>query len=411
MGGALVAGSPPRVRTDAAAWEQNPGWLAAPGSHVLSPLDAGFDERGACVFIPHCPSRLLSLLENRSDLSAGEVVTVAVSVLRGAAEAYGLGAENGVWWVTAEGRPVVATTGESPWSDEAVEVLTRVAEVSEVLAPDVLLRATTAITDPRRLRRDVAELEDVLFLAADPLPLVTETVTPRSRTASSLPRRAPIEAAPRGRIVVDVLRRHVDTGWSERVGEVLASLRVPASRRAARDADRHSDRSDVRPRGMRRPAILGCAAAAAVLAVGLSWPDPPHDDAAAHDRPASSAAPIGRASDNAPATGPAVPSPSSSPTQMGEKRVTRVAADLLDDLAACAERGCDARVVEQPGRRFPPGPATALGIDRRVEIIDDYGGVVAMRVSAAHRAQIAVMVQSGHKWLVRDIYDVADQPD
>ena len=96
---------------------------------------------------------------------------------------------------------------------------------------------------------------------------------------------------------------------------------------------------------------------------------------------------------------------------MGEKRITRVAADLLDDLAACAERGCDARVVEQPGRRFPPGPATALGIDRRVEIIDDYGGVVAMRVSADHRAQVAVMVQSGHKWLVRDIYDVADQPD
>src|SRR5690606_5249038 len=65
MGGALMAGTPPRVRTVAAAWDDNPGWQASPDSHVLAPLDAGFDEQGACVFIPHCPSRLLAALETR----------------------------------------------------------------------------------------------------------------------------------------------------------------------------------------------------------------------------------------------------------------------------------------------------------------------------------------------------------
>ncbi len=408
MGGALIAGSPPRVRTDAVAWEQNPGWAAPAGSHVLSPLDAGFDEDGTCVYIPHCPTRLLSLLETRTDLDAGEAVTVAVSVLRGAAEAHGLGAENGEWWVTSDGRPLVATTGESPWRGEAVEVLRRVAESSTVLAPDILVRATTAIADPRRLKRDLPGLEEVLFRAADALALVTDAVVPRSRTASSPPHEVQADVVRRPGIVRAFLSRHVDAAWSERVDEVMTLITLPGFRRRARDGHRTAVTRPVRGRRMPRPAVLGTAAAALVLTVGLSWRDQPQDDAAAREK--ATATPVTstrRPSDPAPET--ALPSPTPAPT--GEDRTARAAEDLLDELAACVESGCGARVVEQPGRTFPQGPATTRGIDRHVEIIDDYGGVTAVRVSSGERAQIAVIVQAEHKWLVRDIYDVADQPD
>lgn len=408
MGGAVLAGTPPRVRTEADAWDGNPGWQASPDSHVLAPLDAGFDEQGACVYIPHCPSRLLAALETRSTLEAGEAVTVVVSVLRGAAEAHALGARTGGWWVTAEGRPVVATTGDAPWQEEAVEILKRVAGLSTVLAPDLLARATTAIIDPRRLRRDIPSLENSLFAAAEPLALTAPPSRPRLRATTPLP--VDVDGGAREGFVIDLVRRYVDGMWGERIADAWSSLRERGSRMMSggrRGSGRAAPTTD--RRRLPRPVMLGCAAAAIVLTVGLSWPDEHHDDAAAAREQPATGAPSPSAVAVAPSATPRPTPPPRSPS--GDDALMIAARKVLDDLARCLPSGCGEDVVEQPGRSFPRGPATRADTERRVEIVDDYGGVAAVRVTSNRRTQIAVIVVSEEKWLVRDIYDVADQPD
>jgi len=45
-----------------------------------------------------------------------------------------------------------------------------------------------------------------------------------------------------------------------------------------------------------------------------------------------------------------------------------------------------------------------------VRVLDGYGGVAALRVSAGGVHQVVVVVRNEDRWLVRDVYDVADQP-
>ena len=63
---------------------------------------------------------------------------------------------------------------------------------------------------------------------------------------------------------------------------------------------------------------------------------------------------------------------------------------------------------------MPPGIATQIDAAREVALLDDYGGVIALRVAAEgdpEAVQIVLLVRSDERrWLVRDVYDIADQP-
>jgi len=88
--------------------------------------------------------------------------------------------------------------------------------------------------------------------------------------------------------------------------------------------------------------------------------------------------------------------------------------DAVRRLADCAAAGCPSTVVVTPGRDYSVGAATAPSIEREVTLLDEYGGAASFRVRsddpAGYAEQIVVIVRDTDEWLVRDVYDVADQP-
>ncbi len=397
--GALLAGDPPLVWTDADLWEHIPAWRAEPDGHLLAPVDAGRTSQAHGLLIPHCPHRLAEMLERRVTLADGEVVTIAVSLLRGGAEADRLGAEHGRWWVTSDGRPVLATVGVTPWRDEAQALFELIGTGRPPALGAALDEASQVLSDPRRLQRELAHVEDALFATAEAAPLATELVALRARTiAVTRGSDAVVPAAPASRgvgpgVLRSLIERHFDARVAERVQAAWSvartSLRAPG-RRPVRTSDAASRAR--RPLPRRLPLLLGCGAGAIVLCAGLLWPDPAVEGAA----------------EAVPASAP----PRGTPAATAASRDLRdVGAALIDRLATCAADGCGSDVVEDVGRDLPAGATTDPDADRTVSLLDEYGGVAVLRVESADaRAQIAVLVSVDEKWLVRDVYDVADQP-
>ena len=67
----------------------------------------------------------------------------------------------------------------------------------------------------------------------------------------------------------------------------------------------------------------------------------------------------------------------------------------------------------------PPAGLVATAPDAQITLVDEYGGVAVFRVEPAEgtgnradgpAAQILVLDSVDGKWLIRDVYDVADQP-
>jgi hypothetical protein len=88
------------------------GWDAAPGGHVLTPIDLVRRPGGHHVLLPVCAERLEDFVRRRGARSAfqpGEAVTLGVSVLRGCAQIAGSPDVTGEWWLDDSGRPVLAT--------------------------------------------------------------------------------------------------------------------------------------------------------------------------------------------------------------------------------------------------------------------------------------------------------------
>lgn len=171
-------------------------------------------------------------------------------------------------------------------------------------------------------------------------------------------------------------------------------------------------------------------AAALVLAGGLLWPD--GEDAGkaegAADGSSQTPAPGGDAASvstprprAAPADGEASKSESSA---AGEDPLGAVPS-LLRAIADCraqgdiscadAVAGDSAKVMEALGRVDPVKPSP--------ELVDEYGdvAVVRLRTSGVDEGEgdaegqgsdqtIVVLIRTEEKWLVRDVYDVADQP-
>lgn len=416
------------------------GW--PPGSfgpHVLAPQDVARSTTGGHLLVlPWCVERVDAFLARRRaagvPLTAGEAVTLLVSIARGrrAMAAAGGGAvEVGEWWLTDEGRPVFVR--ESPG-----------AHINEtrggcVDASTDLLRHLAASIDPGArgllggVSLDAPASEADLFAEASPAPLqlhVGGTVRATQVSSLSLAREV-VEPEPErhGRRLIDAVRgavtRHVDADIAESLSDALHGAR----RRwiTWRSARRESKT---------RVVITAGIAAAAVLAGGLLWPTGEEGPDAAD--PLSGMSPAGAVSESDHAVAesgvqsdenvdshggqpvpPVAPGESPSEENPSEAIVTEMST-LLDRRAGCvvaeASAPCLAEVIEDPTRNtIAPGAVDLPADQRRIELLDDLGGVAVLRVSASDDdattvPQVAVIVQMKDRWVLREARDVETSP-
>lgn len=437
--GDLRAGTPPTVWVPV---QDLPSeiWRVRGGEHVLTPADLARTPDGHAALLPHCPHRLIALVAGRA-WEAGAIVTAAVSVLRGAAEAERCGFTVGSWWVDTEGCPLLAPTG-APWQADTVALLN---ELAEAAAPGLrhTVREAAALIDvghttPARRER----VEDELFAAAEPTPLPTAGTAegaagvpaPRhaARLAARLPARldgadddlppdaaswvAPLmdhDLAARALGVLGDVRSALRRTVSARRGRGLATAhhRAGALTTATRKA---ATRKDGVPRTHRRsPLLLAAAIAAVTIVAGLAWPDgerassAPPESAVSPPSPDQPTLPTPAAISDPPATDAGTPAPSDGIDDSGTAR------RLLSDLASCvrAQKADCSVFLEDPGVGIPDAGVLGNIGEREVTLVDEYGGVAAYRVTGGEQPdQVLVLVQMDGKWLIRDVYDVADQP-
>lgn len=450
----VTAGDGVAVRMDAGTLSGWEGWRCSGAEHVAAPIDVGRRTGGLDVLLPWCTDRVLGFLIRRAAagavLTPGECSTLVISLLRGLDEV-GERIEatpSGVWWLTDGGRPVFVL-GEGPGIRAGVEeIIGRLAADS----PDkVVKRALGAVeqglakaaSQPRLPARLLDAWENELLNVAAPRPLERGAPAPeRAREVARATRRQePTASQSASRLRADPRRprdRRRRTGRVDAVGDAgrallaVAVVRVAEIRSALlgrRSAARTADKdAPVTTHRRRRAVIVAGVAAAVVLAAGLLWPDggspgeaadgarqatpgvepthvatPGHDDVDAREESDEASPPPGPRTDD----------------PVAAARALRRA------IAACRAQGdstCLAAVA--PGSE---GVVDALTTAERgepaFELVDEYGGAAVVRLGvgdagADHEADASgpvslmmVLVRVEQKWLVRDVYDVADQPD
>lgn len=448
----LTRGDGVAVRVDGASLGGWDGWRFSGAEHVAAPLDVIRRRAGHDVLLPWCTDRMRGFVERRAAVGAaltpGECSTLAISLLRGLDEMEeGVEApRSGTWWLTDRGRPV-CVLGDGP------DIRTGVLEIIGALgeqSTDRLLRRTLATIEegirragaqPRLPRRLLSSWEQELLAIAAPQPLERRGASPeRAReVARSVASREPL-TVPHGQR----LRAHRSRAGDTRRGAVrrgavggpvraaahacgAAILRIRAvlpARRAAPDK-----KTTAMPgRRRRRIVITAGTAAAAVLAAGLLWPEG-EATGTAESGTTASPSPSGTAS----ATGLETPS---TPDRAGEAVETAPvtpapsAADdgpvdaipgLLATIAGCRTAG-DASCSDAVAADSMGVVDALAGVEQgasTAELVDEYGDVAVVRLratslesedSGALPEKMAVLIRAEQKWLVRDAYDVADQP-
>ncbi len=403
--GTLRAGDPPQLWTDAASFAASAAWAAVAADHLLTAQDSARTDEGTWVVLPHCPVRLTDVVERGGCRSAGAITTVIVSALRGAAQADALDAEDGRWWVTAEGRPVLALTGTSSWREETRALLERIAVDAEEAQAELIHRVLATIDDARLLRREGEALEDEIFreAAAAPLDLATpaEPMTP----AADPLRRSAVARDTRGvGLLADIVERVVDGAIADRMRGAAASAGALIARiRFRRSTAPTQARTVERPRTGRRAIAVAAAAAAAVIIVGVLWPAEEGDPV--ETAPRSSPAQASTQASTPGAAQPAQAEASPAPTPTGDP--LHAGAALIALLAECDDDDCRTSRWEAPASAQPIAAASE---EYEIDLVDEYGGVAALRVTGQDRTQIVVIVRQNDEWLVREVYDLADQP-
>lgn len=380
------------------------GWDAAPGGHVLAPIDLVRTPAGGHdVLLPVCAERLEDFMRRRGArgaLAPGEAVTLGVSVLRGCAQLLGTPEVTGEWWLDDSGRPVLATGVSSQSAFAAAAAMLEAASVDAAVnrAWGAAVQALSAV---RVAARDLSDAEELLFTAADPEPLSTISLRPRRAVDVAIDPRAPAQRAD------DVPPRAL---WQSLIGSVDADLADTVSR--ATTAVWRRMRTPTRSR--RAPLLVGAAVAATVLAGGALWPSA--GGVASADHPSSEAT----GSSTAPmSTGGTTTEAVSSeatpmPSEPAADDVTAATAALLDARRTCAgDPGCLREVVADPAAPLGSGVIDAPSAQRALTLLDDFGDIAVLRVDAvdgALPAQLVVVVRQDEKWLLRDVHDVAQQP-
>lgn len=409
-----------------------PGW-AMRGHHVYAPIDVVRRRDGHDVVLPWCPHRVAEDWAARR-LTGGQAVTLAVSLLRGAAEARRgqRGASQGPvgrWWADVDGRPlfVASLPGDSRSArgaaDGAAAVLRVVAEnTADRVVHRLLDRAVATFDDPARLEGDVRELEADLFDACAPQPLSFDADA--DDDAAAAPTAGDVRSASR-EWTVDP-RVLAESLWNGRIAEAVADVLAQAKDAAARAL-----------RGRRAAYLAGGAAAVAVVLAGVLWPqgEPPAAADEGAVRAESGADGDGpkdqergeQAEDGDDDAAPQEDQHSGDDAQRDENRnetdeplagsedeiVVEVqampvdaAASLLRRASDCAEAGdatCEGTI--EPGSNLTADGAPWHELaEAPIALVDDYGGAALVRAeSDADAHYLSLALHDGH-WMLRDVY-------
>ncbi|GAA2890359.1 hypothetical protein [Microbacterium esteraromaticum] len=411
-------------------------WAFAGAEHVAGVRDVVRRADGHDAVLPWCADQVEVFLGRRTaaeaGLSAGETVTLVGSMMRGIVEVADRSV-SGRWWLTDEACPMFAPGEGAGCAEEAVAIITRLRESGTDRAMDRLLgEIAGAAGDWRVVLRSAERWENELTDLAAPRPL--------GRELPSAPAVA-IEAD-RSWLLADVdavaeQPHAVRLAWG-RIAERASSAgrrileRLPGRGRVAALLAR--GRAQGTKSGRLRVILAGAAAAGAVLAGGLMWPSS-DEDSAATERPVGDTSgqqsahagsgptaspgvtPAGAATpDEAGSATDAVPGlhPSPSPDGLKDGSAEQQAVALLEAVAACEDARdavCEDAVVDGSGALVQERLAGA-DASRPVTAVEDYGDVSVLRLgpSGERGEQMLVLVRQKDRWLVRDVYDVADQP-
>lgn len=376
------------------------GWDAGANGHVLAPLDVVRRANGHQVAIFVCTIRVEAFLErrrtSRAPLSAGESVTLAVSMIRGLIEIGGeRAAEVGEWWLTDAGRPVLVPGVGGASAREAT--LAGLDELSADRRDASVWHGfrDAVAADPSGRSLDRVEERLFAYSAAEPLrdaasqPAPDHSSVMDPMTLERVRRQGVVPAAPDepSRGLVSRLVHHVDAD----VGDLVAKSLAGAWRKV---------RARPAPRG--RPWLLAGAVAVVVVVAGVFWPT---------DSPAPAATNAPEAVETASSAPTSSPTPSPTVAAAAPDELTAITSALLDARSECSgDRECLAGYVVDPAASFPPGVIDADDPDRSVQLVDEFGGVAVLRVSAEGReSQLVVIQRQEDRWLLRDVY-VAQQP-
>lgn len=463
--GALVTrGESVSVQVDCDVLTGWAGWEHAGDEHVAGPVDIVRRSDGHDALLPWCPERVAALIGRRAaadaSFSAGEVSTLVASLLRGLGElGRSDGAATGDWWLTDDGRPMfVIGAGE----DARVTTSRLVERVQRESSDRALSRLLAEITSglqksgarPGVPSRQLERWESDLLAIAAPRPIRCDAHAPERARDVDVARRvasAP-ETRPRSRRVreerADVRGRWSVASWAkgavvsrlEQGRDALNAWRIGRGSRkdgraeaSARRATPSGDERPPAPRGRR--VIVAGAAAAIVIGGGLLWPGgatgEPHatpERSPTAGAPGTEAAPsrtdgpVDGGSTSAPPS--ARPSASSDDETSGSDDPLAAARALLATITRCAETGdtacADAVAVGSSGIVEALAGGDIGAPPPELAPVDEYGDVAVIRVSASSQAdageasavpeRMLVLVRVDGKWLVRDAYDVADQP-
>ncbi|SJN23614.1 hypothetical protein FM104_04105 [Microbacterium esteraromaticum] len=446
--GELVTdGEQMRVRVDAAGTSDTL-WTHASAEHVAGVRDVVRRRDGLDALLPWCVEPVEAFLGRRATaqrpLSAGETVTLVGSMLRGVFEVEDSDVR-GRWWLTDESRPVFVPGEGSSCAASTGEIVGRIRGACTDRALERLLgEIGSATADRRVVLRSTDTWERELTELASPRALEREVYPPERVAAiplhrARMPEDTQLLAERRG-----LRQLAVELGGEllERVRERMPRHRPPrnhseTARKSKTDAG--AGRTAPEKAGRGRMLLVGAAAAAVVLLGGLLWPGGGEDSSAMEDtRSTDSAAQSAQTGaglepttepKNAPQQTPKSEVPASAPETPAEREpdpaphddddlvdgsVQQIVTVLLAGIADCAaheDMRCAQAVVDGAGEivlerlaRSPEG--------RKIIPIEDYGDIAVVRlVSTAEQGeQMLVLSRQNEKWLVRDVYDVVDQP-
>ncbi|KQQ64791.1 hypothetical protein ASF63_17700 [Microbacterium sp. Leaf320] len=437
------------------------GWEHAGDDHVAGPVDVVRRPDGHDVLLPWCTERISVFLGRRAAaevaFGAGELTTMVASILRGLGELARAGGPEatGEWWLTDDGRPMfmIGTGGDG--RSAAADLIER---MQRECVDRSLKRLLGEIRDgleksgarPGMPARQLERWEAELFATAASRPLRRDVHAPEKARDLDVARRVRPVPGTRREARVGGPEHSVDTGLRAAIDRVFewARHRLEEGRaaferrrirrgkktvegRPPRHEKKHSDvvAGAVEPlprRGGRRLAVAG-AAVAVVLGGGLLWPGgATGEPAAVKSRPSPA---VNRSSAGPPTTTPTarastVPSAQATDPSTGPDDPVVAARALLLAIGHCAEAGdlacSDAVAAGSSG--IVEALAGAASGEKVPELagVDEYGDVAVIRVSSVSGAgegapperieQMVVVVRVNEKWLVRDAYDVADQP-
>jgi hypothetical protein len=389
-----------------------PGWSASADDHVMVPIDIIRTRTSHLAVLPLCSARLDDVLDRRAASAMpfllGETVTVCVSVLRGLAGVRRQGIDvPGQWWVDEAGRPLLALgVGSEPATDACARLVERLAQDLDATTARVL---DALCDEPRATAFRYEAAEAALFALAPAEPLAHAVfpsraggssfdalLTPRSAlSVASAEHTADGPSAPATPWAAR-LARHVDADVADHVSRVTTA--VWRTLRAKR-TDRVSSR-----RG-----AWGMAAASALVVVGVGMLWPYDTTGSAHGAPGS---------DDGAGAAIAVPAPSETPSgavptlEEADPDPAGIVDALLSARAACrSDLDCVENLMADPAATLSPGVIDLPTDERTVHLVDEFGGVAVVRVDAEDApSQLVVIERRNDRWLLRDAYDIAQQP-